>query len=610
MKVNKGALPLIMGNYASNFGINLYMYGSSAYTDGKNITIPRLNLDDADEMDMAFGYVAHECGHVRYSDFNVIHSAYDRSTALALLFNALEDSRIEALQMKNWPGLQKTFNHIISKLDGTLCSYLKRCRNKVSLITTFFDCSNRFHCLHQPSGNSLKAARMKLKKILPEALITALEEKAWSSVNCRNSEEVFSLSRDIMSVLIKSFELLNKEYERKSEEKKFAGSDDLADDMDADKFLRGDRQEDSLDLMISGLRRISVNELVAGSVPNDEDISAAGMNEYEKIISSINGENSRQLSGKTRLKAQKDMVKIISKMKEPVTINEYSRADSRQPSLASVIEDCSAGSKSAVDIGSLVSRNSEPAKTLSLYKKVLSDNSLRSNISQLVKGYEDWHFGATSSGKTLDIRRYQYTSGGKLSDNVFKKKMPKKALNTSVHLLVDISGSMNRPCQEGSSTTRSQVANHLALSMAMSLESVRNVDNRVIYFPGNYCEYEEVYHSGQPLVERATYFDLAPRGCTPLAQALMYSMSQMPSVDKYHRNIIIVITDGEPDNFSFARQMLEKAKEQSIEVYALRVSPQREKLRDLFEESVDIQEASELPTALTTLLADKVFNYN
>ena len=107
MKVNKGALPLIMGNYASNFGINLYMYGSSAYTDGKNITIPRLNLDDADEMDMAFGYVAHECGHVRYSDFDVLKS-FEGTEVLKSLFNALEDTRIEYLQMKNWPGLRKT----------------------------------------------------------------------------------------------------------------------------------------------------------------------------------------------------------------------------------------------------------------------------------------------------------------------------------------------------------------------------------------------------------------------------------------------------------------------------------------------------------------------
>lgn len=215
-----------------------------------------------------------------------------------------------------------------------------------------------------------------------------------------------------------------------------------------------------------------------------------------------------------------------------------------------------------------------------------------------------------SSGKCLDVRRYQYTLGGKLSDNVFKRKQPKKALNTSIHLLVDISGSMSRPCRVNSTETRSQVANHVALSLAMSLESVKNVDNRVIYFPGNCCEYEEVYHSGQSLVERATHFDLMPRGCTPLAQTLLYSIHNMPCVDKYHRNIIIVITDGEPDNYEFARDMLNKAKSMNIEVYALRISPNQGRLTDLFEEHVDMSDASELPEALTTLLARKIFSYN
>ena len=46
MQVSHGALPLIMGNYASKFGVNLFMYGNSAYTDGKNITIPRLDFEN------------------------------------------------------------------------------------------------------------------------------------------------------------------------------------------------------------------------------------------------------------------------------------------------------------------------------------------------------------------------------------------------------------------------------------------------------------------------------------------------------------------------------------------------------------------------------------
>ena len=554
-QIKTGALPLIMGNYASNFGINLFMYGSSAYTDGKNITIPRLNFNNAEEMDLGFGYVAHECGHVRYSDFEVIGKSFEGTEVLKNLFNALEDTRIEYLQIKNWPGLRKTFNNLVKRLDEQVCRFLKTCKNRASLITVFFDCSNRVNCLNQSSENSLKMAKTKLKKLLPETLLTALQEKAMQSVKCRNSAEVLELSREIMNSITKTIEFMNDQHAEAEQEK---GQTDLFDD------------SDSLSEKVKNL----------GLGTPDSKTSKSMVKEFEKII---------------------------SKMKEAIEIN--STLDRKHPNMESVLEACSAKSVGAVDIGSLVSRNSDPAKDLSLYRKVLSENTLRNNIHHLVKGYEEWNIGSASSGKTLDVRRYQYTLGGTLSDRVFKKKMPKKALNTSIHLLVDISGSMSRPCSDGSNTTRSQVANHVALSLAMSLESVKNVDNRVIYFPGNYCEYEEVYRSGQPLVERATYFDLMPRGCTPLAQTLLYSIHNMPCTDKYHRNIIIVITDGEPDNYQFARDMLAKAKSMDIEVYALRIAPNQGRLTDLFEEHVDMSEASELPEALTTLLADKVFNY-
>ena len=557
-QIKTGALPLIMGNYASNFGINLFMYGASAYTDGKNITIPRLNFNNPEEMELAFGYVAHECGHVRYSDFDVIGKSFEGGEVLKSLFNALEDTRIEYLQIRNWPGLKRTLNVLVQKLDESVCRYLKSCKNKTGLITSFFDCSNRVNCLNQSAEKSLKAAKTKLKKLLPETLITALQEKAKLSVKCRNSAEVLDLSREIMNIISKTLDFLN---DQKAERENAEGQTDLFDNSLAEKVKK-----------LGFIGKLGTDE---------QKLTKALTKEFEKILSKIKGS---------------------------FELDEH--LDRKHPDFTSVLEACSAKSKGAVDIGSLVSRNSAPAKDLSLYKKVLSENSLRNNIQHLVKGYEEWNTGLASSGKCLDVRRYQYTLAGKLSDNVFKRKQPKKALNTSIHLLVDISGSLSRPCRVNSTETRSQVANHVALSLAMSLESVKNVDNRVIYFPGNCCEYEEVYHSGQSLVERATHFDLMPRGCTPLAQTLLYSIHNMPCVDKYHRNIIIVITDGEPDNYEFARDMLNKAKSMNIEVYALRISPNQGRLTDLFEEHVDMSDASELPEALTTLLARKIFSYN
>ena len=147
----------------------------------------------------------------------------------------------------------------------------------------------------------------------------------------------------------------------------------------------------------------------------------------------------------------------------------------------------------------------------------------------------------------------------------------------------------------------------MALSLAMGMEGIRNLTCKVSYFPGNFCEYEDVYQTGQSLVERATYFDLTPRGCTPLAQTLLATTSKMGTTDKYHRNIIVVITDGEPDNYEFAQNMIQEAENKGIEVHALRISGRLE-LRNLFKSCIDVKDASELPDAMKKLLSEKIFS--
>lgn len=62
-------MPIIVKNYARKFGVTVRMQGSLAYTNGKTITIPRLDITDPIKARLAYGYLAHESAHVRYTDF-------------------------------------------------------------------------------------------------------------------------------------------------------------------------------------------------------------------------------------------------------------------------------------------------------------------------------------------------------------------------------------------------------------------------------------------------------------------------------------------------------------------------------------------------------------
>ena len=606
MQVSHGALPLIMGNYASKFGVNLFMYGNSAYTDGKNITIPRLDFENEEEMEMAFGYVAHECGHIRFSDFGSIKRAIDESSWLMNLFNALEDVRIEYLQSRDWPGLTKSFSFLVEKLEGDIVRCIRKTDDLTSLIIIYFSAFGRFNCLKQPSRKSLRAASKKLSSYLPETLISYLNGMVLRITRCKNSDEVLDIAQQITNIVRKFVERINDDFNKKECRQSAGDSAVTGDDATHTGCLQD--AENRFREQFNEFQRRSL-EKGCGVQLSCFDFDNAGFNTglNDDFYSGLS-EYGCSISGDDVEKMESELSTIVAGMKE-----EYPGVDGhvrafKVPCVDALLEKTSRNSPNARDIGSLVVKNSKPADNLDLYHSVLSDNSLRCNISSLVKGYESWHLGNNSHGRVLDVRAYYNSMEGKLTDRIFKRKVMHRAVNTTFHLLVDISGSMSRECERGGKC-RYEVANHMALSLALAMEGVRNLDLRVAYFPGNFCEYEEVYRTGQPLVERATYFDLRPRGCTPLAQTLLSCISQMPDTDRYHRNIIVVITDGEPDNYSFAESMIAKAEAKGIEIHALRVSD-RLKLRDLFNSCIDVKDASELPKAMTELLADRIFAVN
>ena len=66
------ALPIMVNNYAKLFGVSVRIQGSTAYTNGKVITIPRLDIKNPIKARLAYGYLAHESAHIRYTDFSIL----------------------------------------------------------------------------------------------------------------------------------------------------------------------------------------------------------------------------------------------------------------------------------------------------------------------------------------------------------------------------------------------------------------------------------------------------------------------------------------------------------------------------------------------------------
>ena len=107
------AFPIVAAALGNRFGIKVCIGGDKAFTDGKTIQLPAYNGDDPDYQAVAWGLLAHEAAHIRYSDFTL---AFGGSVLRRRLSGAIEDVRIEHELAKDFPGTRLTLRSVIEHM--------------------------------------------------------------------------------------------------------------------------------------------------------------------------------------------------------------------------------------------------------------------------------------------------------------------------------------------------------------------------------------------------------------------------------------------------------------------------------------------------------------
>ena len=228
-------------------------------------------------------------------------------------------------------------------------------------------------------------------------------------------------------------------------------------------------------------------------------------------------------------------------------------------------------------------------------ESVASTARLRRELSTRVRAYVENYGSSSVTGSRLNPYRLALAPIGET--RVFKDKLIQRDNSTSVHLLVDSSGSM-LTFDEQSQLTRCEAACQCALSMALALEGISGIHTMCSFFPGNEHEVDVALHDGQRASQRQAYFDQVPRGSTPLAQAVWHSIACADRTDA-KRHIVIVISDGLPDSIGQARTALAAAQARGIEVYGLGIC--LEFIKTLIPRSVVIEKPFEILSAVFSL---------
>ena len=524
------ALPIMVNNYAKLFGVSVRIQGSTAYTNGKVITIPRLDIKNPIKARLAYGYLAHESAHIRYTDFSILKKDKIKNNLfLFSLFNILEDSRIEALISKEYIGVYENLELLSEYYKDewkSFCNTLNSI-NVLNVICAFIQCYSQCLCQKFQGARSKSAILyFHLRKRINVHLLNKIGFLVRDSAKALNSESVYK-------ICLKIFQLLK-----------------------SDRFeLKGEDRS----------RKNSEN--------NDE--------RFTNIM-----DESKKNFNKSKDKVSEDFLREFTRFRIYTGDDDSKVTPSRNG--AEIIQENSnsKSSSSREDFGVIAENICNPGRD-DFIQEVSNTYGVRNALHNRVRAYVDSLGNCTAVGNRINPLKAQFIPLGET--RIFKDKIIKKEFETAIHILVDVSSSMLT--SDGGENSRCEDACKVALTLSLALEGIDGIKTMATYFPGQCSEYDVALKADERASMVASRFDQKPRGSTPLAQALWYSFDKFQEIG-YRRNIVLVITDGMPDSVNNVKNCFDYAKEHNIEIYG--ISIRSEMILKLFDNASIIESANEL----------------
>jgi cobaltochelatase CobT len=157
-------------------------------------------------------------------------------------------------------------------------------------------------------------------------------------------------------------------------------------------------------------------------------------------------------------------------------------------------------------------------------------------------------------------------------DRIFVRRDRRVAPNTAMHLLIDLSGSMGG--------FQDRIALDAATALALALEPMRGVSCAVTAFPsldGQDNRVTRILSHGDRVARKAGAFVQYGRGSTPMTGALWYAAADLLA-RREQRRVIMTLTDGGPDDFDSAKDMVQKAAAAGVEMIGVGIATRVDRL--------------------------------
>ena len=536
----KNALPIVAAAYGEKFGVKVLIQGQDAFTDGERIVIPTANPDDPHYQQIAWGYLAHEAAHIRHTNFDMVQKASSKPIRKALL-NIIEDVRIENELAKDYPGTRRSISQVIEYMVDTQQMCVPEQLEPASNLQAWLLFRLRCHFLGQKALTPLyQAVDERVRQLFPAAAMSRLSAMLTAVPSLASTGEVLKLVDAIVAML---------------EEESRPPQDES--DADSGNDIGQDASNDS-------------NNSSDSQIPETDSSATADVAETGDSDNSDQADNLRQA------------LEASAAQFEPDTFAKVAEVLSEQAEGHQGVTPLSLPQAEQAMLGD------EAILTLSASESA----QIRARLRGMVQSSQDNRNHAKRHGLRVATHRLAASQAGE--SRLFIQRQPRIAPNAAVHLLVDISGSMGKPIGEGN-RKYFHVANEAALALAMALEGIPGVVPAVSYFPGIHQEVSIALLPKQSVRHRAACFDQKPRGCTPMAQAMWFAANSLLA-QKQKRKLMIVLTDGDPDDWAATHDIVDRCRRSGFELLGIGI--QTRSVEKFFPQSIMINDVKDLKREL------------
>ncbi|WP_335908944.1 MULTISPECIES: VWA domain-containing protein [Shewanella] len=536
----KNALPIVAAAYGEKFGVKVLIQGQDAFTDGERIVIPSANPDDPHYQQIAWGYLAHEAAHIRHTNFDMVQKASSKPIRKALL-NIIEDVRIENELAKDYPGTRRSISQVIEYMVDTQQMCVPEQLEPASNLQAWLLFRLRCHFLGQKALTPLyQAVDERVRQLFPAAAMSRLSAMLTAVPSLASTGEVLKLVDAIVA-------MLEEESRPPQDESDADNGNDIGQDASNDSNNSSDSQTPEAD--------------------------SSAMGDAAETVDSDNSDQADNL---------RQALEASAAQFEPDTFAQVAEVLSEQAEGHQGVTPLSLPQAEQAMLGD------EAILTLSASESA----QIRARLRGMVQSSQDNRNHAKRHGLRVATHRLAASQAGE--SRLFIQRQPRIAPNAAVHLLVDISGSMGKPIGEGN-RKYFHVANEAALALAMALEGIPGVVPAVSYFPGIHQEVSIALLPKQSVRHRAACFDQKPRGCTPMAQAMWFAANSLLA-QKQKRKLMIVLTDGDPDDWAATHDIVDRCRRSGFELLGIGI--QTRSVEKFFPQSIVINDVKDLKREL------------